>query len=376
MSDFIDPNVPRLTAPEMVSEELQKQIHVAKQAMPLSRLLGNGMEFTDAMAMLALTEQGIQWADAGEWLGDRNLLRAQHSLRVGHAQTARSFYRSASACYRFGQISLSGDTERKRNMYHMLIQTFGAAGALDKPSIQKVSIPYRNGELCGWIMLPFEIEAPPVVIVIGGFDGWREEYHSGAQYLVERGIAVLLVDGPGQGEARLFHYLYLTSDVEKAFSCIVDYLLADLRVGERIGMWGNSFGGLLAALTASADHRIQACCINGSPVRPIEAFERFPPLIGIAGALVGTNDRDAVLAVIRHLSLSPEKNRIQCALLQLHGALDPVSPLDDARTIYEDAPSVDKQIIIWQDGDHCIYNHSHEKHSIMADWFHDRLCDK
>ena len=27
----------------------------------------------------------------------------------------------------------------------------------------------------------------------------------------------------------------------------------------------------------------------------------------------------------------------------------------------------------WPDGDHCIYNHSHEKHTLVADWFTDRL---
>ncbi len=224
-------------------------------------------------------------------------------------------------------------------------------------------------------MLPPGTEDPPVVIVVGGFDGWREEFHSGAQYLIERGIAALLVDAPGQGETRLFHQLYLTADVAEAFSCLVDFLLSDPRVGTRIGIWGNSFGGLLAAWAASTDSRIQAICVNGSPTRPIDGLDRFPPLMRIAGALIGTTDQEMVRSVIRQLSFTPKANQIQCALLQLHGALDPISILEEARAIYEDAPSADKQIIVWPDGEHCVYNHPHEKHSIMADWFHDRLCN-
>jgi len=33
----------------------------------------------------------------------------------------------------------------------------------------------------------------------------------------------------------------------------------------------------------------------------------------------------------------------------------------------------DKTFLEWQDGDHCIYNHSHEKNVAVADWFIDRL---
>lgn len=371
--DNIVSDIPEPPAPATVSEEQRRELAMFKQAMPLPRLLGNGMEYTDAIAMHALADRGIAWADAGEWLGERNLRRALLAQEAGHMLSTRSFYRYASACFRFGQVSLSGDTERKRSMFHRLIETFAAAGKLDNPPIQKVEVPYRGGALCGWLMLPPHIEAPPVVIVVGGFDGWREEYHSGTQYLVERGIAALLVDMPGQGETRLFHHLYLTPDVADAFSCLVDFLLHDGRVGTHIGIWGNSFGGLLTAWAASADSRIQAICVNGSPTRPIDGFDRFPPLIGMAGALIGTADQDVIRSIIRQLSFTSEANHIECALLQLHGALDPLSLIEASRHIYEDASSTDKQIIVWRDGDHCVYNHSHEKHSIMADWFHDHL---
>ncbi len=371
--NLIDPVVPRPTAPATVSEALRKELHGNKQAMPLHRLLGNGMEYADAVAMHAMVDSGIPWADAGEWLGECNVHRAKLAQEAGQLLSARSFYRYASACFRFGQIPLPGNAERKRIMYRKLIENFGAAAALDNPAIQRVEIPYRNAQLCGWLMLPLGIAAPPLVIVLGGFDGWREEYHNGAQYLVERGIAALLIDGPGQGETGLFQHLYLTPNVADAFSCIVDYMLLDPRVGSQIGIWGNSFGGLLAALTVSSEHRIQACCINGSPVRPIDKFEQIPPLVERAGTLVGTSDRDTILDVIRQLSITPEKNQIQCALLQLHGALDPLCPAAEAHAIYDHAPSIDKHIIIWPDGDHCVYNHAHEKHTIVADWFNDRL---
>jgi hypothetical protein len=29
--------------------------------------------------------------------------------------------------------------------------------------------------------------------------------------------------------------------------------------------------------------------------------------------------------------------------------------------------------VVFDDGDHCIYNHSHEKHCLIGDWFLDVL---
>ena len=45
-----------------------------------------------------------------------------------------------------------------------------------------------------------------------GADGWREAYFTGAEYLLERGLSVLLLDGPGQGETRLFGGVHFDID--------------------------------------------------------------------------------------------------------------------------------------------------------------------
>src|SRR5258707_15612432 len=99
-------------------------------------------------------------------------------------------------------------------------------------------------------------ELTPIVIIIGGADVWREAYEPAARSLLERGVGVLLVDGPGQGESRLFHGLYLTDDYHLAYSAIIDFLIAEKRLGDAIGIYGNSLGGHLAAKVASADHRL------------------------------------------------------------------------------------------------------------------------
>ncbi|WP_139256618.1 alpha/beta hydrolase family protein [Herbiconiux ginsengi] len=62
-----------------------------------------------------------------------------------------------------------------------------------------------------------------------------------------------------------------------------------------------------------------------------------------------------------------------CPLLVLHGTPDQVFLIENARLLFDLAASEDKSFEEWPDGDHCIYNHSLEKHVIVSDWLADRL---
>lgn len=347
-----------------------------KRAMPLQRLTGNGMDYADVVELYRQVDLGIYWSDAAEGLGDRNLERARSALEAGYPATAASWFRYAASCFRVGQVPLPDADGRKSRMFRKLIDAFGAAGELDSPPTEHVAIPWSGAALCGWLIRPDEHRhpSPPTVIIMGGFDGWREEYAVGAQYLVARGMAVLLMDGPGQGETRLFQRLTMSEDVASAFSSIVDWALADDRLGAAVAIWGNSMGGFLAALTATVDRRLAACVVNGGTIRPAEILERFPRFISKVQPLLGIDDADEAAAALGRFELGPDDlARLSSPLLVLHGTPDQVFLIENARALYDGATSTDKTFEEWPDGDHCIYNHSHEKHTIVADWLADRL---
>ena len=72
--------------------------------------------------------------------------------------------------------------------------------------------------------------------------------------------------------------------------------------------------------------------------------------------------------------LTPEDlAQLTCPLLVLHGTPDQVFLIENARALFDQAGAADKTFREWIDGDHCIYNHSHEKHVTVADWLADRL---
>ncbi|GHF22583.1 alpha/beta hydrolase family protein [Pseudolysinimonas yzui] len=360
--------------PAEVTPEWRAEADAHKRAMPLQRLSGNGMDYADVVELYHLVDDGIYWSEAAERLGDRNFARATEALTAGHQLTAATWFRFAAACFRVGQVPLLDDDPRKSRMYGKLIDAFGRAGEVDDPPVEHVEIPWSGAALCGWLLRPAGVVAPPTAIVLGGFDGWREEYYVGATYLLARGIAVLLIDGPGQGETRLSHGLVMDASVADAFSRMVDFLIDDSRLSDVVAIWGNSMGGFLAALTATQDERIAACVVNGGTVRPGEILDRFPRFVSKVQPLLGVGDPEEARAAMGQFELAPDQlERLTCPLLVLHGTPDQVFLVENARALFDAAGSQDKTFREWPDGDHCIYNHSHEKHVLVADWLGDRL---
>ena len=352
----------------------QGETDAARRALPMQRVVGNGMDHDDAARVHALAASGVRWTDAAQAVGEAKLALAEAALTGGHRLAARTHFWHAAAALRFAQSPLVFDDVEKAGLYRRARDVFTRGAALAAPPYEKVAVPFGEGLLHGWLMRPQAAVHPPAVILFGGADGWREEYHDAGRALLERGMAALLLDGPGQGETRIVGRLYLQPGVERAFSAAVGFLLADNRVGERVGLWGNSLGGCFAARTASADPRVAACCVTGGTWLPGEVLARFPRFIDRFRAMTGEADPGRARTILEAHTLTQAANAIACPLLVLHGTADPLFSPERARELAAWAPSADKRLVLWEGGDHCVYNHTAEKHALAADWFADRLA--
>ncbi len=81
---YIQREMPPL-APD-ADEAAVREGEAMRRAMPLSRLLDNGMDHADAVVLHAMSTAGVRWIAAGAYLGGRNVA------------VARAAYRHASAC--------------------------------------------------------------------------------------------------------------------------------------------------------------------------------------------------------------------------------------------------------------------------------------
>ncbi|SPF06371.1 alpha/beta hydrolase family protein [Streptomyces sp. MA5143a] len=337
------------------------------RAMPFTRLTDCGMDPADARRLLADTATGTPWQDAAAAIAQTQLVRARRAEEASHRTTARQAYRFASAAWMFAQMAYQSDAAEKRQLY----ARHTAAIAALAPAVERVEIPHRHGALGGWLCLPPSGEASATVIVWGGLSGWGAAYLPVADAYTARGLACLLAEGPGQGESRLRHGLYVDERVTEGFARFVDLVEADPRLGGAIGVQGISFGGLFAAHLAAADPRVGAVVVNGAPATP--TVPEFRTAREQMAAVVGTDELDRVAEVMGALRFNPDKHRITCPLLLLHGGQDPLARYEDQEPFLRAADPTRATARIWPDGEHTLYNHAAERDALTGDWFTDHL---
>src|SRR3954466_10320103 len=108
-----------------------------------------------------------------------------------------------------------------------------------------------GGDLCrlcaktppmyGILRKPWHTPRPPVVILIPGLDSVKEELHFYGHDFLARGMAVLAIDGSGQGEMEFRHPM--RHDYEVPVGCAIDYFEVRTDVNAtRVGLMGVSLG--------------------------------------------------------------------------------------------------------------------------------------
>lgn len=341
-----------------------------QRAMPMTRLLDCGMDFADAQALFQRTSVGEEWDQVAEALAQAQLARAAQAAAAGHRVTAAAAQAAALAGLLFAQMAFNHDSPRKRALYQQLATATHRLCEWSEGRMGRVEVPFDQRHLVGWLVRPRSAQARGTVLVFGGQSGWGVAYLPIARALARRGLATLLAEGPGQGETRMNQGLHVDVDMAAAYSQFIGFIESDPSLGAP-GIWGNSVGGLWAASTAAADARIRACCVNGGLAAPtLLPFRTFAEQ---AGAMLGSDDEDAIRSNFERMRFQPGRDRIACPLLVLHGGADPLVKPEDQQPFLDAAAGPDATLRVWEDGEHTIYNHAAERTAFVADWFADRL---
>jgi alpha-beta hydrolase superfamily lysophospholipase len=210
-------------------------------------------------------------------------------------------------------------------------------------------------------------------LVWGGADGWCEAFYSSVQCYLAKGLAVCLLELPGQGLSRLRHGSVLGADFKSFINLALDTLVAHGSAQDRFGVVGHSAGGFLALVAASADRRIRACCTNGGALHPLDGFKKYPRVLERFGRLMGaTVSEDDVASLLESFELESAALNMQASLLCLHGGLDPLVESSDAQALVA-LRGPEAILVYWPEGVHCLYNHAIERNSVLARWFASQL---
>jgi 2,6-dihydroxypseudooxynicotine hydrolase len=205
-----------------------------------------------------------------------------------------------------------------------------------------------------------------VVIMIPGLDSVKEELQATAEHMLRRGLAVIAIDGPGQGEAE--YEFPIEPAYERVVTAVADYLKGRDDVDpDRIGVFGVSLGGYYAARSAAYEPRVRAAVELAGPYRFDLDWDTLPGQTRAtfqhrSGAASQAEARERAAA----LTLEDAAARITCPLLVVHGGRDRLIPAYHAERLAREAPGA--ELMLYPDGSHGVTNHAFESRAAMADW--------
>jgi pimeloyl-ACP methyl ester carboxylesterase len=351
-----------------------------------------------------------------EWLATAERVEsiADDALASGNDRTARGAYFRAHTYFRTAEFFLAADDERRIPTYERSVEAFRSGGdLLDRPP-ERLSIPYEDTELPGYLFLPGdadetpEAEGPhPTVVCLGGFDSIAEELYflCGVPEALARGYAVVLFEGPGQGAPLRYAGLTARNDWENVVGPVLDALEGRAAVDdERLALLGVSFGGYYAPRAAAFDDRIAACVAfdhmhdlwrasaADSP-RMAELVARVPDRLvnALADAsarfsvqarwlmenskwVFGVEDAAELQRTLREYSLSGAAGRIDCPTLVLAGEDDHFVPVGLAREFLDEVGGEATLAVFGTEtgaAEHCQVGNLSLASGVIYDWLDD-----
>jgi hypothetical protein len=205
------------------------------------------------------------WAKAFSDLAPAHEERAAKAEAAGDAETAKKEYLIAYDYYHVARYP-APNSPGKLVAYRKSQENFHKAARYFDPPLERVAMPFkgRSGEgnaSIGLLRKPRGAAKPPVVVIWGGIDAFKEE-RSSDPYL-KAGLGALSIDMPGVADAPLAG----SEDGERLWDAVFDFISdrSDLD-GDRVGVVGGSTGGYWAAKVAHTHtHRLKAAVNQGGP---------------------------------------------------------------------------------------------------------------
>jgi dienelactone hydrolase len=249
-------------------------------------------------------------------MAERNEQLAQEFEKEGHKISANTFYLRAARFYQRAVGLMPEADGRMLPAFQKLLDTYEKAWKLVPAPYERVQIPYEGSTLPGYLSKPRgnNLQRLPAVIAYGGADStvtptWGPEY-------LQRGMAYLFVDGPGQGVPLRIKKIYAPPDAEKVGKAIVDYLVSRSDVDpNRIGITGASMGGYTAPRMASGEKRLKAVAVwAGAYSLREDIFDYFPPIQDRLRWLCGAQDMAEARKKMTEFTLEGRAAEIECPM--------------------------------------------------------------
>ena len=335
------------------------------------RLIQNGVDYNDLMATMGRIDTWDQWLPEWNKTADEQAAFAQEADASGHALTAGQAWRRASVNRHFGKFVWMLDLELAEAATRRSVEETTTALARLDPTAERLEIPLADGTAHANLRRPAGIARPPYVVIIPGLDSTKEEFYFFEQSFLDRGMATVSLDGPGQGETGLV--IPIRHDYETAVHPLLDLLAGRSDLDhDRIGLAGVSLGGYYAPRVAAFESRLKAVVGISGPFCFGDMWADLPPMTRQTFVVKsGAKDDADGHRLASTLDLAGVCAKIEIPALYITGAKDRLIPWQ--QTERQAAETRLGEFVCFPEGNHGVSNLPSKARPAIGDWMADHL---
>jgi 2,6-dihydroxypseudooxynicotine hydrolase len=335
------------------------------------RLIQNGVDYNDLMSTVARTTTWDSWLPEWNRTADVQAAFAAEADAAGHQLTAGHAWRRASVNRHFGKFVWTVDLDLAAEATRLSVEETGLALQRLDRSAERLVFAIDGGIAFANLRRPPGVDLPAYVVLIPGLDSTKEEFFYFEQSFLDRGMATISLDGPGQGETGLV--LPIRPDYEVAVTPLLDLLAgrADLD-HERIGMVGVSLGGYYAPRAAAFEPRVVAVAGISGPFRFGDMWDDLPPMTRQTFTVKsGASSEEEGRKIALTLDLTGICERITVPAYYVTGAKDRLIPWQQTQRQADETPQ--GSFLCYPDGNHGVSNLPSMARPTIADWMRTQL---
>ena len=330
----------------------------------------------------------LSWCALADGLAELAEADEEH----GRHRSAGYKYGRAAVYYQTAERMQARTYQPRQDAYRKALGSFARYLELTAQPAERVEIPYGTASLPGILVLPDHPKPAPCVLFFNGLDSTKEQiYGTGtAAELRRRGIATLIVDTPGAGEALRLRGLTATPETEHWATACIDYLTARDDTDENmVGMLAWSLGGYYGPRATAFEPRIrfgvawganydwgqvQVQRLRNQGSRPVPHYWEHVQWVW------GCRSIEEFLALAPGITLRGILDRITVPFLVVHGEHDRQIPVRYARDLFGDlvnSPKRELKVFTEREGgvEHCSIDNLPVVRDYICDWIDETVSE-
>jgi dipeptidyl aminopeptidase/acylaminoacyl peptidase len=337
------------------------------------RFLANGLDYFDVRRILDEVDDWDDWAPAWSRAAERYAALGHDAAALGHRVTAADHLRRAALTLQFGQFVLTEQPAARRELQRRQAELYAECAPLSDPPAAPVTLGRGARTARGYLRLPHGArgaDAPGLVVLLPGLESTKEQFSTYEPFFLDRGVATLSLEGPGQGEHPEPFRVGSYRDTMAAVAAALPGL-GGPDTG-RVVVLGTSFGGHLALRFGSLFPGLRGIVDIAGPY-DLEDFDALQPVTQDSlRDFVGAPSHEEARALLADVTLADTLPEIGVPVLVVHGQRDRIIPVEHAHRVVAEL-GARAELHSDPEGNHSCNNIATVVRPLVADWVADRL---